>query len=153
CNPLILALRAPSERLHHGAENVSDSTLGPDDARGTRIRFKLPSQPQYLDVDAAVENVLMDPGGLQQLLPAQGPLGSSKERQQQSKLALRESHQFPGGVGELSASPFKLPAVEPVAAALGIARTRKSAEFLAPQHRANTCKQLAQSERLGDVVV
>lgn len=56
------------ERIYRNREHIADAALGLDDSRRTRIGLQLAPQPQHLDVDAAIENVFMDAGRLQQML-------------------------------------------------------------------------------------
>src|SRR5262245_37443119 len=50
------------ERLDRGNEYVAESALGLDHLRSGRIRLQLPSESQNLDIDAAIIDVLVDPG-------------------------------------------------------------------------------------------
>ena len=53
----------------------------------------------------------------------------------------------------LAATPFELPAVEAIAAALGITGARGPSHLLTPQHRAHARQELSQAKRLDDVIV
>jgi hypothetical protein len=146
-------LHAFSKRFHPGSEHIADAALGLDDAWRARIDLQLAPQPQHLDIDAAIENILVYTGGLQQLLPRERPLRGFKKGEQQAVLTLAQRDRRAVGVEELSTTPFKHPAVEPVAASLRIACSRSSPHFLTPQHGPNTGQQFPETEWLDDVII
>src|SRR6186713_1905435 len=83
------------ERFDRQREYIADPPLGLDHARRTRIDLKLAPQPQYLDIDASIKNILVNPGSLQQMLARQRPLRRFEERQQQRILALAQRDRRP----------------------------------------------------------
>jgi hypothetical protein len=151
----ILGATFPSllERCDRQREHVADAALGLDHARRTRIGLQLAPQPQDLDIDAAIENILMNSGSLQQMLPRQRPLRCFQKGQQQRILAFAQRNRRRVGIEEPSATPFELPAIESVPASLRIARSCKPPHFLPPQYRTNAGKQFPEAERLYDIVV
>jgi hypothetical protein len=54
--------------LYRNGEYVSDTALGLDDARCVRVAFELAAQAKNLHVDAAVEDILVNAGRLQQMI-------------------------------------------------------------------------------------
>jgi hypothetical protein len=52
-----------SKRLDHRCEDIADVQLGLDDALRTRIDRQLAPQSQDLDIDATIENILVQPRG------------------------------------------------------------------------------------------
>ena len=119
--------------MKHGAaqpidrqrEHVADAALGSNDLRRTRIGLELAPQPQDLHVDAAIENVLVHTGCLQQLLAAERPLGRIEKGGQQSVFALGQRNLGPAEVGEPPSPPIDLPAAETVSTALRISYLAK----------------------------
>src|SRR5258708_35449358 len=134
-------------------KHIADAALGLDHARCPRIDLQLASQPQHLDVDAAIENVLVEPGGLQQMLARQESLRGFEKGNQQRVFALAQHDLHTLGIDQLAAAALKLPAVEPVATPLRIAGACNPSQFLAAQYRADARQQFPQAERLDDVVV
>ena len=59
---------ALSDPLHGNGEHISNAALGLDHARGARVAFELAPEPENLHVDAAIEDILVHAGCLQQLL-------------------------------------------------------------------------------------
>ncbi len=53
------------ERFYRQREHITDTALGSDNPRRTGIDLELAPQPQDLDVDAPIENIFVNPGGLQ----------------------------------------------------------------------------------------
>jgi len=49
-----------SERLDWHREDIADATLSPDHSRHTWINLQLASQPQDLNVDALIEDILVN---------------------------------------------------------------------------------------------
>src|SRR5258708_11009461 len=49
------------EWLDWQREHIADAALSPDHARGTRIDLQFAPQPQHLDVDAPIENFVLNP--------------------------------------------------------------------------------------------
>ena len=108
---------------------------------------------KHLNIDAPIENVLVNTRGLQQVLPRERPLRRLKKGKQQGILAFAQRDRGLVRVNELSAAPLKHPTVEPVAASLRIARPRSPSHFLSPQHGANAREQFPKTKGLYNVVV
>jgi hypothetical protein len=53
------------ERFYRQREHITDTALGSDNARRTGIDLELAPQPQDLDIDAPIENIFVNPRGLQ----------------------------------------------------------------------------------------
>ncbi len=79
-----------SKRFDRECEDIADAALGLDDTWRARIDFKLAPQSQDLDIDAPIENVLMNARGLQQILPREGALRCFKKGNQQRILTLAQ---------------------------------------------------------------
>ena len=75
----ILPSTKPSEWLDGEGKHVADAALGPNDRRRGRIGFQLAPKPQHLDIDAAIEDILVDTSCLQELLSREGALRSVSE--------------------------------------------------------------------------
>ena len=103
---------ARSEIFHRQGKHVADATLGADNAWCAGIRLQLAPEAQYLHVDAAVADILMDPRGLKQMFSAQRPLRRIQEGDQQCVFALCQSHRTVVGVGQPSNSRVQEPATE-----------------------------------------
>src|SRR5690242_15081984 len=142
-----------SEAFDRQGEHVADAALGSNDARRTRIGLELAPQSQDLNIDAAVENVLVHARGPQQVLAAEGPLGCVQKGGQQSIFAFGQSNFGPVGVAETPSAPLQLPAAELAPAALRIAARHRPPGFLPSQHGADARQEFAQAERLRDIVV
>ena len=69
CARLRWELRSIS--LHWNCEQVSYAAFGPDDARRAPTGFKLAAQAKNLHVDAAISDILVQMGGLQQVFAAE----------------------------------------------------------------------------------
>jgi hypothetical protein len=63
-----VTIRALSKWFDRHRENVAETAFGPDHARLAGIGLQFTPQPQYLDIDAAIEDILVYPRGLQQML-------------------------------------------------------------------------------------
>ena len=57
-----------SDPLHRNRKNVPHAAFGPDDARRAGVRFELASEAKNLHIDAAVKDILVKTGCLQQVL-------------------------------------------------------------------------------------
>jgi hypothetical protein len=57
-----------SERFHGQGKHVTNTTLGPNDTRRTRINLKLAPEPKDLHIYGAAEHVLMNTRRLQEAL-------------------------------------------------------------------------------------
>src|SRR6516162_3134356 len=139
--------------LDRKRENVTHPALGLNDARGARVRLKLAPQPQNLDVYAAVEDILVHAGCLQQMLAAERPLGRVEKRRQQGVFALGQWDKTSARVAEAPGAAVELPAAKPASNPLGIPLRGRACDVLPPQHGTNACQKFAQAEGLGDIVI
>ncbi len=102
------------ERFYGQREHITDTARSLDDAGRTGIDLDFAPQPQDLDIDAPIENIFVNPGGLQQLLARQRPLRRFEKGQQQGILAFAQRDRRRVGIDQSAAAPFELPAAEPV---------------------------------------
>src|SRR3979411_2014867 len=109
-----------SERSDRQREDIADAALRLNHARCTRINLQFAPQPQDLDIDASIENILVNSGGLQQMLPRERPLRRFEKGQQHRIFAFAQRDRRRLGVEEYPATPFKLPAAESVPPSLRI---------------------------------
>ena len=65
---------AVSVRFHSEGERVSKAPFCADYSRSARIELQPSPKPQYLHIDAAIENIFVYARGLQQLLTSQRAL-------------------------------------------------------------------------------
>src|ERR1700736_6545423 len=141
------------ERFDRQRECIADAAFRLDHARCTGIDLQFAPQPQDLDIDAPIENIFVNSGGLKQMLPRERPLRRFEKGQQQCILAFAQRDRGRGGVDESSATPIKLPAIEPVPASLRIMGSCDPPHFLPPQYGTDAGEQLSEAEWLYDVVV
>jgi hypothetical protein len=134
-------------------KDVADAPFGLDHTRRTRIGLQFAPQAQDLDVDAAIEDVFVYAGGLQQMLPREGTLRRFQERKQQAVFPFGQGNRIPRGIEQASAAALQPPAVKSVSAPLGIMGARGASHLVSPQNRADAGKQLPETERLGNVIV
>src|SRR4029077_3423685 len=73
---------ASSDPLHGNGEYISDAALRLDDARRARIALELTPQAENLHIDAAVEDIFVNAGRLQQVLAAKRTLWRFEKGQQ-----------------------------------------------------------------------
>src|ERR1700704_5054206 len=142
-----------SERFDRPREDIADAALRLNHVRRTRIDLQFAPQPQDLDIDASIENILVNSGGLQQMLPRERPLRCFEKGQQQRIFAFAQRDRRRIAIEESPATPFKLPAIESVPASLRIMSTCNPPHFLPPQYRADAGKQFSEAEGFYDVVV
>jgi hypothetical protein len=81
-----------SKALNRNGEHISYTAFGLDDARPARVAFELAPQAKNLNVDAAIENILMHARGLQQVLPAERALRRIEKGDQQGVLAFGQCY-------------------------------------------------------------
>src|SRR5260221_7000198 len=124
--PIALFEALSSARFDRQGKHVADPALGLDDTARARIGLKLAPQPPDLHVDASVEDILMHPGRLQEVLAGEWPLGGIEKGDQQGIFALRQGNRGSLGVGQPSGTSVELPAAEPVAAPLRIPLRRRT---------------------------
>src|SRR5258707_9097755 len=86
------------ERFDRQREHITYAALSLDNAWRTGIDLEFAPQPQDLDIDAPIENVFVNSGGLQQMLPRQRPLRCFEEGQQQRILAFAQRHRRRVGI-------------------------------------------------------
>src|SRR3984957_6051482 len=94
----------------------------------------------------------MDAGRLQKMLTRQRPLRRVEKCNQQGIFAFGQRDRNSVGIAQAPAAPIKLPTAESTAPRFRIAR-RGLPSFTPAQHGADPRQKLAQTERLGDVVV
>jgi hypothetical protein len=141
------------ERFYGQREHITDAALGLDHARRTGIDLKFAPQPQDLHVDAPIENIFVNSGGLKQMLAQQRPLRRFEKGQQQRILALAQRDRRRAGIDQSAAAPFELPAAEPVPASLRVLGSCSAPHFLPPQYGADPGKQFPEAEWLYNIVV
>jgi len=127
---------APLESLDRNGKHVANAALGLNDPRRARIGLQFAPQPQDLHVDAAVENILVHPSCLQQMLAAERPLGRVEKGGQQSIFTLGQRDLGSAGVGETPGTPIELPAAELAPAPLRIPLRPGRSGLLPSQHGA-----------------
>src|SRR6516164_2969649 len=110
-----------SKPLDRRRENVSDAPLGLDHLGSAWVLFQLAAKTQNLHVDAAIEDVLVDPRRLQEMLPAERALGSVEEGDKQRIFAFGQSDLGSVRGGEAARAQAQPPPAKLVAAALVIA--------------------------------
>src|ERR1700732_3510194 len=100
--PLAAASRlvGGSEALDGKGKHIANAALGTNNARCVRSGLQLAPQPQDLDVDAAVEDILVHAGRLEKMLAAERPLGRVEKGGQQSIFTLGQRDLGSVGVGE-----------------------------------------------------
>src|SRR5258708_23245192 len=92
----ILRNRSPKQSLQHGCntaaalirptalfdgncKDIADAAFGFDDTCRLRVCLQFAPQPQHLNIDAAIEDVFVEPGRLQQMLDRKRPLRAMEE--------------------------------------------------------------------------
>jgi hypothetical protein len=141
------------KRFDCRCEDIANAALGLNDARCTRIDLQLAPQSQDRDIDASIENIFVNSGGLQQMFPRERPLRRFEKGQQQRILAFAQRDRGRVGVNESSAATLKLPAIEPVPASLRIMGSCDPPHLLSPQHGPDACKQFPEAKWFYDVIV
>jgi hypothetical protein len=145
--------RRPSDPLDWNRKYISDTAFGLDHARRTRVAFQLSPQAQDLDVDATIEDVLVDARRLQQVLAAQRALRCVEKRYEQRVLALGQSDWSAVRIEEPVRPAIELPAAKSATAAIVIARRRRVSGVEPAQNRPDAREQLAQVERFCHIIV
>ena len=158
CTPVITSPRGDTfssflERFDRQREAIANAALGLNHPRCPRIDLELAPQPQDLDINASIENIFMNSGSLQQMLPRERPQRRCEKGQQQRILALAQRDRPRTVIEEPPAATFELPAVESVPASLRIMAPRHPPHFPPPQHGTDTGKQFPEAEWLYDAVV
>src|SRR6267142_2221828 len=102
---------------------------------------------------AAIEDVFVEPGRLQQILARKRPLRRMEEGQQQGVLAFAQGYRPFLRIDEAPVVTIKPPSAELVSALLDIVGAHRPSVLPAPQHGAIPGIQFADTERLGQAVV
>src|SRR5208282_792070 len=142
-----------SKALDRLRKDVSDSPLGLDHLRRAWVLFQLAAETQDLHVDAAIEDVLVDPRRLQKMLAAERPLGSVEEGDEQSIFAFGQCDLGPARGGEAARAEAQPPPAELVASAFVIAGGNRARPVEPSQHGAHSGQKLPQVERFRHIVV
>jgi hypothetical protein len=137
-----------SRRLDYGRKDIANAALRLDYTWRIRVDLELASQTQDLDIDASVENVLVDSRCLKKHLPRERPLWRFEKREQQSIFAFGQRDRRAIRIDEATGAAFKRPAAKPVPASLRVARLRCAAHFVPPQDGADTRQHFPEAEWL-----
>ena len=147
-------LSAPLTGRHQDVAGAADRL---DDPRIVDVRLELLAQPPDLDVDGPVERRRLAPAGLlEQEVAGQDAAGMGEEDGKQVELAAGQRHLPPAGIEQPARRQVELPVGEAIAPGRRLRRGRagRGGRGQGPaQHRLDPRQQLAQVERLGDVVV
>src|SRR5580692_10209940 len=84
--------RGPSIRLYGEGKDIADAAFGQDHPWCTWIGLQPASQPQDLNIDASIEDVLVNSDSLQQLFTREGSLRCVKKGAQQRIIAFTQRH-------------------------------------------------------------
>ena len=110
--------------LDRQRKNVAHAALGADHPRRIRINLQLAPQPQDLNIDAAIEDILMNSRRAQEMLARKRSPWRLQKRQQQGVLTFAQRDCFFIGVYQPSATTLQLPAIEPIASSIPLAAFR-----------------------------
>ena len=127
--------RPSSECFDGQRKYVANAAFGQDDTRRVWIGLQLSPQPQYLNVDTAIEDIFMDPGCLQKVLAGERSLRSIEKRNQQRILAFGQRDRDSVGISEAAVAPIELPAAKSAAPSFLVALGGCLAGFPPAQHR------------------
>src|SRR5216684_2608501 len=152
CNTAAALIR-PTALFDGNCKDIAEAAFGPDDTWHLRVCLQFPPQPQHLNIDAAIEDVFVEPGRLQQILARKRSLRRIEQGQQQGVLAFAKGHRPFLRIDEAPAATIKPPSAELVSAPLDVAGAQGRSAHTAPQHGAEPGIQFADTERLGEVVV
>ena len=89
------ALIRPTALFDGNCKDIADAAFGLDDARHLRVCLQFAPQPQDLNIDAAIEDVFVEPRRLQQILARKRSLRRIEEGQQQGVLAFAQGKPLP----------------------------------------------------------
>src|SRR5437763_8857224 len=129
---------------HHAIEAISRAALGEDELRLRRIRLDLAPEPQHLNVDRPiVDLVVVHAAGIQELLAGEDSLRGGQERRQQVELAVGQIDVAPVGALQPPGAKVELEAVEPISAHLALTRLRQRRALRAAQHGPDARQKLA----------
>src|SRR3984893_11440948 len=73
----------PTALFDGNCKDIADAAFGLDDMWLLRVCLQFAPQPQHLNVDAAIENIFVEPGRLQQILARKRSLRRIDERHEQ----------------------------------------------------------------------
>ena len=76
--------------LDRQRKNIANAALGPDHPRRIRINLQLASQPQDLNIDAAIEDIFMNSRRAQEMLARKRSPWRFQKRQQQGVLTVAQ---------------------------------------------------------------
>src|SRR5277367_2867619 len=110
--------------FHLPGEHIADASLGLDHLRRAWVGLQFAAKAENLHVNAAIEDVFVDPRRLQKMLSAERPLRSVEERDKQRVLAFGQGDVRAIWIGKLSGAQIEPPAGKPIAAAFWLACTR-----------------------------
>src|SRR5258707_12449468 len=82
----------PSIRLYGEGKDIADAAFGQDHPWCTWISLQPASQTPYLNIDASIEDVLVNPGRLSQLFTREGRRRGLKNREQRGISALTQTN-------------------------------------------------------------
>src|SRR3977135_3176934 len=108
--------RPSSECFNGQRKYVANAAFGQDDARRVWIGLQLTPQAQYLNVDAAIEDIFVDAGCLQKVLAGERSLRCIEKRKQKRVFDLGQCNRDSAGLSEAPDAPVKLPAAKSAAA-------------------------------------
>src|SRR5258708_17892522 len=115
CGSCATSDRPSPERLDGQRKHVANTAFGQDDARRVWVGLQLAPQAQYLNVDAAIEDIFVDAGCLQKVLAGERSLRCNEKRNQKRAFALGQYHQHSAAINEAPDPPVKLPAAKSAA--------------------------------------
>jgi len=117
------------------------------------MRLQFAPQPQDLHIDAAVENVLVYSGCLQELFAAEGALRRIEKGRKQRIFPLGQRDLGSGGVDKTAETPIELPAAEFGSTPLRVTLWRAAPGLMSSKNRPDSREKLAKAEGLGDSVI
>src|SRR5258707_11105921 len=121
-----------SKRLDYGRKDIANAALSLNYTWRIWVDIELASQTQNLDINASVENVLVDSRCLKKHLPRERPLWRFEKREQQSIFAFCQRDRRALRIDEATGAIAERPAVKPVPAPLRVAGSRCAAHFVSP---------------------
>src|ERR1700676_4896534 len=102
----------PTALFDRNCKDIADAAFGLDDTRHLRVCLQFAPQPQHLNIDAAIEDVFVEPGCLQQILARKRPLRRIEEGKQQGVLAFAQGNRPFLRIDEAPATTIKPPSAE-----------------------------------------
>src|SRR5271154_1472498 len=134
-------------------EDVADTAFRDDELWLRGILFNFSAQPQYLNVDRPIiDLVVVHAARLQQLIPCKNSLGSGKQGREQVELPVGQCNVSAVPRFEAPRAQVEFELTEPVCANL-LPRQAGSGALGAPQHGSYTRQQLARTKWFGQIVV